>query len=155
MRETGWLIEYNVPINGLICWHGRVLQGLYATPESIDAMRFARERDAKDFIALTVGLGAIATAKEHIWDDGKAEARIGDYRQIFEAWPGQLEGKHDPRPSDFALLQAAAIYMPSAEARAAESAKAAGYTAFLRTDAYRIAVDTAEALLAEVERRRT
>lgn len=54
-----------------------------------------------------------------------------------------------------ALLQAAAILLPTYIADAAGRAKTEGYDAYLRSDPRRIAITEAAALLAEIEARET
>jgi hypothetical protein len=48
--EAGWLVEFSRAFSGRVQYWGRTEEGLGLTTESIDALRFARQRDAEDFI---------------------------------------------------------------------------------------------------------
>lgn len=89
MRETGWLIEFPADSNNPVEWYGRTVMGLGATSESIDGLRFARQRDAEDFI--NSGLTAWpekTVVTEHIWDDGE---QSDDYVAYLRFRNGRLQ----------------------------------------------------------------
>lgn len=68
--ESGWLIEFLDRENGNVQYLGRTVAGFGRTEESLDAIRFSRESDARDVMTITELSGAAAV--EHLWVENEA-----------------------------------------------------------------------------------
>jgi hypothetical protein len=96
--ETGWLIEDQNEPKWLTLKPAEALWTMVFTPDSLEAVRFARRSDAEDYVSAHLD-DAPVRITEHSWSDPRAahQAPVSPAEQVETDW---IEWAGGERPVD-------------------------------------------------------